>query len=51
MHSPNGNYTGMPPEYKIGSIQATVTGDDGATTEITAEGLTIWGVAFSANDN
>ena len=51
VYSPNGNYRGKPPQYKIGEITAQITGQDGNPMQITAQGLTIWGTALSKDDN
>jgi hypothetical protein len=51
VYSPNGNYAGMPQAFQIGTITATLTGEDGVPAVVTAQGLTIWGVALSKDDN
>ena len=48
MYSPNGDYEGKSQEYQIGSVTATLHNHhSGEPTEITLEGLNIWGVAAS----
>ena len=52
MYSPNGNYEGKPQEFQIGSVTAILPNHlNGEPTEITVEGLTIWGVAASQDDD
>jgi hypothetical protein len=51
VYSPNGHYAGMPQAFQIGKITATLTGEDGVLTVITAQGLAIWGVALSNDGN
>ena len=52
VYSPNGNYVGKPQEFAIGSVSAIMPNHlNGEPTEITAEGLTIWGVATSQDDD
>ena len=52
VYSPNGNYIGKPQEFAIGSVSAIMPNHlNGEPTEITAEGLTIWGVATSQDDD
>jgi hypothetical protein len=51
VYSPNGNYAGRPQALQIGTITATLTGEDGVPAVVTAQGLAIWGVALSKDDN
>jgi hypothetical protein len=55
VYSPNGNNVGMPQAFQIGTITATLTGEDGVPAVVTAQGLTIWGcdrgVELSKDDN
>ena len=52
VYSPNGNYGGKPQEFMIGSVTAILPNLlNGEPTEITAEGLNIWGVATSQDDD
>ena len=51
VYSPNGNYAGMPSLFQIGTITATLTGEDAVPAVVTAQGLTIWGVALSKDGN
>ena len=52
MYSPNGNYEGTPQDFQIGSVTAILPNHlNGEPTEITVEGLSIWGIAASQDDD
>ena len=52
VYSPNRNYEGKSQEFKIGPVIAILPyHPNGKPTEITAEGLTIWGVTTSQDND